>query len=284
MKAEMLRGQFVNFSYDVHTHETACFALITAGQIRIRMRGTEFIANKGDLYAIDADQPHAGWAVDADGWKLRTLYVDTRHLRSLVQDSQGQPPRVSGPIIRNARLAHLLHSLHQGSEEQAPRLLRDQACIAFANELLHRHVSKPVATFVASQEPAAVRAAREMLDQHMGDQLSLQELAAAADVPPFRAAAGLRTLDRHESPRLPASSEGQTRDEAHSHRSQSERRQRHGWLLGSGSLHALVPAFHGHHPRPISGLAQLKFGCPPAIAFNTRAELVYTILRYLPGG
>jgi AraC-like DNA-binding protein len=185
MKAEMLRGQFVNFSYDVHTHETACFALITAGQIRIRMRGTEFIANKGDLYAIDADQPHAGWAVDADGWKLRTLYVDTGYLRSLVQDGQNQPPGVTGPIIRNARLAHLLHSLHQGSEEQAPRLLRDQACIAFASELLHRHVRKPVATFVASQEPVAVRVAREMLDQHMGDQLSLQELGAAADVPPF---------------------------------------------------------------------------------------------------
>lgn len=58
--ADLLRGRFTNFSYDVHTHDTACFALLTHGAIRIRMRGGEFVARQGDLYAIDADEPHAG--------------------------------------------------------------------------------------------------------------------------------------------------------------------------------------------------------------------------------
>lgn len=185
LQAELLRGQFVDFSYDVHTHETACFALLTAGQIRIRMRGTEFTARQGDLYAIDADQPHAGWAVDAEGWQLRTLYVDTGHLRSLVQDGRRQPLRLSGPIIRDARTARLLHDLHRGSEEQAPRLLRDQACMAFASALLGHHMRDAQGPATVGAEPAAVRTAREMLAQRLDDHVSLQQLAAAADVPPF---------------------------------------------------------------------------------------------------
>ena len=71
--AELLRGRFVDYSYDVHTHDKACFALITRGAIRIRMRATEFVARAGDLYAIDAEEPHAGWPIDKWGWSLRTL-------------------------------------------------------------------------------------------------------------------------------------------------------------------------------------------------------------------
>src|SRR5579864_8278386 len=81
--AELLRGHFCDYAYDVHSHERACFALITSGAIRIRTRGAEMVARAGDLYAIDADEPHIGWPVDADGWSLRTLYVDITHLQAL---------------------------------------------------------------------------------------------------------------------------------------------------------------------------------------------------------
>jgi hypothetical protein len=79
--AELLRGWFVDYAYDVHTHDKACFALLTRGAIRIKMRSGEMVARAGDLYAIGAEEPHAGWPVDDDGWGLRTLYVDLRHLR-----------------------------------------------------------------------------------------------------------------------------------------------------------------------------------------------------------
>jgi hypothetical protein len=82
--AELLRGRFADYSYDIHTHDKACFALITRGAIRIRTRGAEFVARAGDLYAIDADEPHAGWPVDAEGWSLRTLYVDVNELQRML--------------------------------------------------------------------------------------------------------------------------------------------------------------------------------------------------------
>src|SRR5258708_3632766 len=117
--AELLRGSFANYSYDIHTHDKACFALITKGAIRIRMRGTEFVARSGDLYAIDAEEPHAGWPVDDHGWSLRTLYVEVSRLQEILGDGDegfGQTPALAGPIIRDPDLNLLFHEIHRCSE------------------------------------------------------------------------------------------------------------------------------------------------------------------------
>ncbi len=95
--ADLLRGRFADFSYDAHTHDTACFALITEGAIRIRMRGGEFVARKGDLYAINADEIHAGWPVDPVGWSQRTIYVDLDVLRGKIDDADVKGPSPLGP-------------------------------------------------------------------------------------------------------------------------------------------------------------------------------------------
>ncbi|CAN7335757.1 helix-turn-helix domain-containing protein [Duganella sp. LjRoot269] len=187
LKAELLRGRFVDFSYDVHTHETACFALLTHGAIRIRMRGSEFVARQGDLYAIDADEAHAGWPVDDGGWRQRTLYVDMLHLRRLAGEEHAAHARpLAGPIIRDAGLADALYTMHRCSQEQGPTLLRDQAYLNFAAGLTGRYLHHAVTPPDAGTERAAIRSAREFLDQHLDDQVSLEDIAAAAGLPAFQ--------------------------------------------------------------------------------------------------
>lgn len=189
--AELLRGRYTDFSYDVHTHERACFALLTWGAIRIRMRGGEFVARRGDLYAIDADEPHAGWPVDAAGWSQRTLYVDLAHLRALLGDDAGarlRAARLAGPIIRDPELASALYGVHRCSQEDGPALYRGERYLAFAARLLARHTLDGAAPVLAGvgREERAVRLAREFLDQRLDDNLRLEDIAAAAGLPPFR--------------------------------------------------------------------------------------------------
>jgi len=187
LKAELLYGRFVDFTYDVHTHETACFALLTEGSIRIRMRGNEFVVQKGDIYAIDADEPHAGWAVNEHGWHLRTLYVDLAHLWSMAgNERHGHPFQLAGPIVRDPQLAQWLYSLHRCSQEQGSSLLRDEAYVKFASQLTQRHVRDPTTSRPAGTEPAGVQAVREFLDQNLEDQVSLEELATIAGLPTFQ--------------------------------------------------------------------------------------------------
>jgi AraC-like DNA-binding protein len=183
--AELLRGRFAGFSYDVHAHDTACFALLTGGAIRIRMRGTEFVAREGDLYAIDADEPHAGWPVDEHGWTQRTLYVDVAHLRALIGDERAASALV-GPIIRDAALSAALHDVHLASERDGPSLYRDERYVSFAARLMKRHMRQPTPFADAAREPRAVALARGFIDDRLADQVSLEAIAAAAGLPPFR--------------------------------------------------------------------------------------------------
>jgi len=194
--AELLRGQFSDFSYDVHTHDKACFALITRGAIRIRTRGTESVARAGDLYAIDADEPHAGWPVDRNGWSLRTLYVEISRLQAFVGNDNGQSrhvPALTGPIIRDARLTHLFRAVHSDSEEATPALHREERYIEFITRLFERYTHNAPPMRSPGQELRAIRLARDFLDHHLDQHVRLTDIAHAAGLPPFQL---LRAFER----------------------------------------------------------------------------------------
>ncbi len=186
--AELLRGRFADFAYDLHTHDTACLALITAGSIRIRMKGSEFVAGKGDLYAIDADAPHAGWPVDDAGWCQRTIYVDLALLHFRIDGAcRGKDaPSIRGPVIRDAGLTALFQDVHRRSEDGGSQLLRDERYLGFTRRLFERHVREVPKAPPVGREDRAVRLARAYLDQRLDERVSLAEIAAAANLPMFR--------------------------------------------------------------------------------------------------
>ncbi len=185
--AELLSGHFSDFSYDVHTHDTACFSLLTRGAIRIKMRGQEFTARRGDLYAIEADEPHAGWPVDKEGWNLRTLYVDSAYLQSLVSDAgTSRSLDLKGPIIRDPELASMLYGVHRCSQVQGSRIYREERYIEFATRLFERHADGPKGGVGAGLEDRAIRIAKEFIDQSLDEQVSLTEIANAAGLPPYK--------------------------------------------------------------------------------------------------
>jgi AraC-like DNA-binding protein len=193
--AELLKGRFADFSYDVHTHDTACFALLTRGAIRIRMHGSEFVARKGDLYAVDADVPHAGWPTsDEEGWSLRTFYVDMAHLRSIAgYEKSGGGVSLKGPIIHDDGLKALLYGVHHCSEANGPSLYREEQYLAFAARLFQRHARTTPLPVKAGKEDRAVRLAKDFLDHHLRDQVHLGEIADVAGLPPYRL---LRAFER----------------------------------------------------------------------------------------
>jgi AraC-like DNA-binding protein len=186
--AELLRGRFVDHSYDVHTHDKACFALITRGAIRIKMRGTEFTATAGDLFAVDADEPHAGWPLDSEGWSLRTVYVEIGRLQACLNDAApgAVTPVLAGPVIRDPDLFSLLHGIHCCSENAGPALKREEHYLGFVARLFERHVRDPGAVAPQFPEDRAVRLARDFLDHRVDEKVSLGDIAGVAGLSPFR--------------------------------------------------------------------------------------------------
>jgi len=186
LQAEMLRGRFQDFSYDTHTHDTACFALITRGALRIRMRGMEIVARKGDLYAIEADEPHAGWPVDDQGWRQRTVYVATGHLRSLLGARGRYAGSLKGPIITDPVLTAMLYGIHRCSELRGDALKRDEQYLSFAARLFQRHVRRPAVPTQTAREPRAVALAKDFLDYNLDRNVHLQDIARVSGLAPFR--------------------------------------------------------------------------------------------------
>jgi AraC-like DNA-binding protein len=186
--AELLRGRFADYSYDVHTHDKACFALITRGAIRIRMRAQEFVARAGDLYAIDAEEPHSGWPIDQWGWSLRTLYVDVARLQAIIGDDvrRTQSPSVAGPIIRDRHFNEILHDVHASSEDAGPPMAREERFSQFAAWLFAYHTRSVLDLPKAGRDDNAIRLAREYLHGHLDEKVHLADVAKAAGLTPFR--------------------------------------------------------------------------------------------------
>ena len=185
--AEWLRGRYRDFAYAPHAHDAECLAVITAGRLRIRAAGQEFIARAGDMFAAPAGLLHAGWPIDDDGWSLRTVYLDLSRLQALLAgEDTAFPGSLAGPHLQDPELASRFIAAHECSEGPTPALQRDETLLAFADRLFRRHV-RPV-RFVerADTAPDAVRRAREFLDAHLDTRVSLQDLARVSGLPPSR--------------------------------------------------------------------------------------------------
>ena len=187
--AEWLRGTFSDFSYDPHRHETTCLSLITRGAIRIRARGREVIARRGDVFTADPGEVHAGWPIDDEGWSLRSLYIDLDPLRELLAAGAAAPGRagtLAGPLVRDRELTSLLLAAHVHSERGGATLAREKAVLAFARRLFERHMRPARIDTGEHEEPVAIRIAKEFLDSRLDTRVSLHEIAVAAGLPPFR--------------------------------------------------------------------------------------------------
>jgi AraC-like DNA-binding protein len=184
--AEWLRGTFSDFSYAPHAHDAECLAVITRGALRIRACGREFVARRGDMFAANAGELHAGWPVDAAGWSLRTVYVDLARLRATLNGDATTPLTLSGPLIRDPELANRLIAAHECSEGLASGLRRDETLTAFAGHLFARHARPASLDAAADAAPRAVRRVREFLDAHLDTRVSLQDIATVAELPPSR--------------------------------------------------------------------------------------------------
>jgi AraC-like DNA-binding protein len=187
--AEFLRGAFADYSYDPHTHDAACLALITHGAIRIRIRGDEFVARAGDIFAIDAGGVHAGWPIDVKGWKQRTLYVGLDQLARDIADGAGslRPPALARSLIRDAELSAIFLQMHCLAERRSPPLLREERYIAFIARLFAHHIREAPLPLPPRREHPAVRRAIDFLEDHLEEPLRLADIARATGLPPYRA-------------------------------------------------------------------------------------------------
>jgi AraC-like DNA-binding protein len=188
--AEMLKGVYVRHSYPWHAHEEVSLGLVVGGAVRLRTRSSEGIAKAGVLVLVNAEELHQGVAAAPEGWQCRTMHIHPDVIRSTAAEMKlfGSAPsvRFPSPTIDDANLVADLLELHRRTENGGSALDQQSRIVALAAQLLMRHADTRFVPPSGTQEPRAVRIAREYLDQNLSGKVTLDMLAGVTGITPFR--------------------------------------------------------------------------------------------------
>jgi AraC-like DNA-binding protein len=188
--AQMLKGIYVDHAYPWHAHEEVTINLVIEGAIHLRHRSLEADAAAGFFCIANAEELHRGHSATPRGWSCRTLHLHPEISRGLAEEiaSFRSSPHIAfrGPIVADPDMAQDFLHLHRLCEKHGSSLERQTLFLSFLAKLLARHAETRLEISRPAREPSAVRRAREYLDEHLLDKVTLEDLATAAGITPFR--------------------------------------------------------------------------------------------------
>jgi AraC-like DNA-binding protein len=194
---ELLQGAHLRQRFSRHSHQRFPVGVIEQGALGFRYRGEEVVAPPGSVNLANPGEPHTGHPASEDGWTYRMFYLQTSVLRAAAAEIAGRPqdiPFFAKGWLRDDQLAQALRVAHLGlTQGRASRLESEQRLIAALVMLISRHADARPSWRAVGREPGAVRRAREFLEDHPGENVSLFNLAATSGLSPFHLARVFRS-------------------------------------------------------------------------------------------
>ena len=187
-RLELLRATYVTHAFARHTHDGFAVGVIEAGTEQFYYRGATHIAPVGSIIIIDPDEMHTGQAAVPTGWTYRMLYPQAALLRQAASETAGRQqgvPHFPSPVIHDDPLAAALRRLHLTLEISPSALERQSRLLATLALLVTRHAASAATEHIAGREQGGVRRARQYLDAHYSENVSLDDLARLTGLSPF---------------------------------------------------------------------------------------------------
>lgn len=185
---ELLHATFVTHAFGRHTHDTFAIGVIEAGAQTFRYRGADHTPAAGDIVLLNPGEVHTGQAANPGGYVYRMLYPDPEYLRVVAEDISGKAsdvPFFPYPVVPDESLAALIRDLHMVLGGSAPRLEREVRLRMALAALIRRHADDRPPPRPFGEEPQAVAWARELLEAHADQDVSLSQLAMETGLSPF---------------------------------------------------------------------------------------------------
>lgn len=172
-------------SYAIDPYDEYVFAAVEQGAMRAMRRGRGYDASVGDVLRWDPVGRHVGVAPDGGSWRARLLLVELRTLRRWVLDEEErQRPALAfgDPVVYRPDLAARLLDVHARLERDDDALGAQTAFLALVRDLVGVDAGRVGRVRVS----AAMRVARDYLEEHVDRNVTLEELAAICGVGRFR--------------------------------------------------------------------------------------------------
>ncbi|MGF1570679.1 MAG: AraC family ligand binding domain-containing protein [Nodosilinea sp.] len=200
---DILRARYVTHSFSRHTHDGYAIGVIEAGVEAFAYRGETHQAQAGQLVIIHPGEVHTGQAGAPQGWAYRMLYPDVLLMQRAAQElglTRSAEPYFPAAVIVDPWLAQRFRQLHLALEHADLRLERESRLLGLMTCLIERHSeAPPPATAPGPTSPGRdrlkpVRQVQDYVRQHYAENLSLDQLATLANLPPLKLLRQFRQL------------------------------------------------------------------------------------------
>jgi AraC-like DNA-binding protein len=186
---KLMRARYVTQSFSRHIHEDFPIGVIERGALGFYYRGENVVAPVGSINLANPGEAHTGHAAVDIGWTYRMFYCDLDLLRHAASEIAGRPKDLAffqQGVIHDSDLAFRIRCLHLTLEQpDLPKLEQESRILEMLTQLILRHADdRPVLQRVG-REHQAVKRAREYIEAHYAENISLEQLAQIAYLSPF---------------------------------------------------------------------------------------------------
>lgn len=139
---EFLSASFQHTQFSKHTHAGYCIGVIEKGAQSFLRTSGQYIAPKGDIIIINADEVHTGSSAVETGWCYRAIYPTPEMLQHISVDffdQRGVMPWFPQAVIHDEGLSAQLCLLFDLMPQVNNTLLKQSLYISTIAILLQRH-------------------------------------------------------------------------------------------------------------------------------------------------
>jgi AraC-like DNA-binding protein len=186
---ELLYADYQTQEFAPHTHDSYAIGVVHSGALSFRPKSPSDVVPSGNIMIIHPGEVHTGRCVGVDGCKYRMFYVQPTFLLDLHQHLSGKSVQslfFQNQNIKDNNTAKLLHSLHAAIEKsKTPTIQKESRLIEAMTHLLVRHGTPRPYMVQETPNRKYVRIAKEFIEVHYKDNLTLREIARAVNISPF---------------------------------------------------------------------------------------------------
>jgi len=191
---EVLHAHYVRYRYAPHWHEAVCVAVVDTGAAMFDCGGVRHVAPGGSVFVIPAFEVHTGEPANRAGFGYRVLYIHPGQVAELLVDAGacGSACLATLPqdVVRHhSAAAGPLHRFHQAMRGSAWPMEREHALVKAVVAVAAEFGARPVPQRSdVPREHRAVLQARDYLNAHVAEAVTLRELAAVSRLSMYRLA------------------------------------------------------------------------------------------------
>lgn len=187
LQVSALHAHFTTHAFAPHWHEYYVVGLITDGVQTFHYRRDRYVTTRGGFFILNPGEPHTGESAVETGFTYRALYPTDEHMEKVMVELRRPGVLPHFPLARMderdvAASIHLFHALL--TAELSP-LERQTRWLSLLTTLVLRYGSERLALPAAGAEPRAVSLARDFLENHFAERITLPQLAVQTSLSPF---------------------------------------------------------------------------------------------------